>query len=152
MKFIKLLIHITCTKKMYQCGFPKYSVRETLYNKSAINISSPDMWRFLVGTHTPPGQEKRKGWLSDLWHARSWTSESCAGWVRTRVLLPSELRHKCPAGGEQVVPQHSTSWFSLIALTSFFLFLFLLILSSYFVPYFKCNKWRIQGLRKWTKF
>lgn len=42
---------------MYQCGFPKYSIRETLH-MSTINISSPEVQRFLLGI-SQVGEDER---------------------------------------------------------------------------------------------
>lgn len=114
MKFIRLLISNLCTKKMYQCGFPKYSIRETLH-MSTINISSPEMQRFLLGI-SQVGEDER-------------VTVRCVTCLKLGILVLRRLSedtcsaaitgHKCPAGGGQVVPQLSGSYFSVIILTYF---------------------------------
>lgn len=133
-KFLKLLILIHVLKKMYQFGFPKYSIREALYSKSIINLHQICRDSF----YGPSRWEKPKGQLADLWQIRNLAPQSSARWVRTPALLPSQDINALWAVG-----RGCSSTFCLFNCPDFlFLSLFLLFL-SYFVSYIRHNKWRI---------
>lgn len=112
------------------------SVREALYSKSVINKSSPEIRDSFYG---PSRWEKLIGQLSDLWE--TWTQHPSPLQDAGGDLLCCRCRTWMPSGSGKRL---------LLSMASFsFSVCFLLRLPPFPKLY---NQWRVEGLRKWTKF
>lgn len=101
MKFLKLFTYNTCTKKKktYQFGFPKYIIKEILYNKSTpLNVSSPEMQRFFLWALQT---EKLKVQLSAVTHMQPGFPVLCRRSENTCSAAPTG--RTCPLDSE-VIP------------------------------------------------